>query len=269
MSYDIGARLDLAKSLARKAGALAVEMRKNQDAAFSKEKSHQDFVTLADLAVESLIRREIAQAFPADSILGEEEGTTGGGEALWVIDPIDGTTNYMRGLADWGVSIAFCMRERIELGVIYAPDIDTLLWAHVGEGAFVTHQGEEAIARVSDRSTLDNTLVQLGRSARCKDYDYPALLNRVLDRGLEYRRNGSAAFSLLAVALGRAEGFFESHLNPWDAMAGILIVEEAGGTVDYPNFTGFIQKGGAVCASNTKLHDHIRAVIYSKPEMPV
>lgn len=269
MSDDIGERLELARSLARKAGALAVGMRRKQSADFSKEKGHQDFVTLADLAVESLIRDEIAQAFAADSILGEEEGTTGGGDALWVIDPIDGTTNYMRGLADWGVSIAFCLKGRIELGVIYAPDIDTLLWARAGGGAFVAHRGEETRACVSDRSTLDNTLVQLGRSARCKDFDYPALVGRVFERGLEYRRNGSAAFSLLTVALGRAEGFFERHLNPWDAMAGILIVQEAGGTVDFPGCSDFIRQGGAVCATNSKLHDPIRTVCQDKPAMPV
>jgi myo-inositol-1(or 4)-monophosphatase len=163
----------------------------------------------------------------------------------------------MRGLSDWCVSIGFCLNGKIELGVIYAPDIDTLVWARAGQGAFLGSQK----ATVSDRDMLDNTVVLLGRSDRVKAFDYPALLNRVFDNGLEYRRNGSAAFSLLTVALGRAEAFYESHLNSWDAMAGILIVQEAGGTVDYPPYADFIRQGGPVFASNAKLHDHIRSVI--------
>lgn len=257
MSEAVDARLQAAREIALEAGALAIEMRNNQDGAFSSEKGHQDFLTIADLAVEELIRDRVSREFPRDSILGEEEGTTGNGNSLWVIDPIDGTTNFMRGLSDWAVSIAYCLDQKIECAAIYAPDIDTLVWARADEGAFV---GNEKI-RVSDRDTAETALFLLGRSARCGTDDYLPLLDQVFRKGLEYRRNGSAAFSLLSVALGRADAFYEAHLNPWDAMAGILIVKEAGGTVEHPAYAEFIERGGAVLASNTKIHDMARSVI--------
>lgn len=257
MNNNIVSRLNLAKDIALYAGTLALEMRKNQSASFSKEKAHQDFVTIADLAVEDMIRAKISLNFPSDSILGEEEGTTGCGDALWVIDPIDGTTNYMRGLTDWCISIGFCLNGKIECGAIYAPDIDTLVWAQAGQGAFVG----DVETKVSDRNTLKDALILLGRSGRCEAHDYQQLLGRVFENGLEYRRNGSAAFSLLTVALGRADAFYEGHLNPWDAMAGILILQEAGGTVDFPNHAEFLEHGGPVLASNSLLHNKIWSVV--------
>lgn len=263
MQNDIEVRMQIAKEIAIKAGALAVDMRRNQDRSFSQEKSHQDFVTIADLAVESLIRKHIWADFPQDSILGEEEGTTGTSDALWVVDPIDGTTNYMRGLADWAVSIAFCVAGKIECAVIYAPDIGKLVWARAGCGAFV----DDHKTSVSDRAVAENALVLLGRSTRCKSGPYLNLLEHTFKTGLEYRRNGSAAFSLLLVALGRADAFYEAHLNAWDAMAGILVVTEAGGSVDYPDYSEFIEHGGAVLASNSKLHNKVRLVIQTSTEV--
>ena len=263
MQNDIEARMQIAKEIAVKAGALAVDMRRNQDSSFSQEKSHQDFVTIADLAVESLIRKQIWAYFPQDSILGEEEGTTGVGDAMWVVDPIDGTTNYMRGLADWAVSIAFCVGDKIECAVIYVLDIDKLVWARAGEGALANDQK----ISVSDHAAAKNALVLLGRSTRCKPEPYLRLLDNAFKIGLEYRRNGSAAYSLFLVALGHADAFYEGHLNSWDAMAGILIVTEAGGTVDYPDYNEFIEHGGAVLASNSSLHDKVQFIVQASTEV--
>ncbi|MEP2782553.1 MAG: inositol monophosphatase family protein [Pseudoruegeria sp.] len=257
MNKGKGLRLHLAKDIAVEAGHLAIEMRLTADKGFAKEKGHQDFVTAADLAVETLIRARIASVFPEDSVLGEENGTTGTGDALWVIDPIDGTTNYMHGLADWAVSIAFCIGGKIEYAAIFAPDIDTLVWARSGKGAFVW---DEPI-NVSICDTAANALVLLGRSARCKTDGYLQMLNRIFEKGLEYRRNGSAAFSLSMVALGRADAFYEAHLNPWDAMAGILIAQEAGGNVEHPPYSEFINVGGAVFVSNNRIHSDVKSAI--------
>lgn len=254
---NIDSRLIFAKEIAHQAGALAIEMRKNADLTFSQEKGHQDFVTMADLAVEELIRDRVSLEFPQDSVLGEEAGTTGVGKALWVIDPIDGTTNYMRGLTDWAVSIAFCIDGKIECAAIYAPEIDILVWARVGQGAFIYNNK----AHVSNIDKTANALVLLGRSTRCRTENYLELLDRVFKSGLEYRRNGSAAFSLLCVAIGRADAFYEAHLNSWDAMAGILIAKEAGGTVEHPEYLEFIEQGGTVFASNTKIHAKVQSVI--------
>lgn len=250
-------RLLLAKEVAVEAGKLAVTMRNTKDKNFVSEKGHQDFVTVADLAVEDLIRKRIAASFPEDNVLGEERGATKKDGALWIIDPIDGTTNYMRGLSDWAVSIAFCNNGENQCAAIYAPDIDTLVWAGAGTGAFMG-QGEVS---VSERASTESALVLLGRSARRETEEYLRLLSRVFANGLEYRRNGSAAFSLMMVALGRADAFYEAHLNSWDAMAGILIVEEAGGQVDHLPISEFISDGGAVIASNTQMHALVQAVI--------
>ncbi len=120
---------------------------------------------------------------------------------------------------------------------------------------------------VSDHAAAKNALVLLGRSTRCKPEPYLRLLDNAFKIGLEYRRNGSAAYSLLLVALGHADAFYEGHLNSWDAMAGILIVTEAGGTVDYPDYNEFIEHGGAVLASNSSLHDKVQFIVQASTEV--
>lgn len=250
-------RLILAKEVAVDAGRLAVKMRATKDQNFVSEKGHQDFVTVADLAVEDLIRKKVSTSFPDDNVLGEERGATTKDGALWIIDPIDGTTNYMRGLSDWAVSIAFCNDGEIQCGAVYAPDIDTLVWAGAGMGAFM----ENREVSVSARNSTENALVLLGRSGRRDTVEYLRLVHRMIDNGLEYRRNGSAAFSLMMVALGRADAFYEAHLNSWDAMAGILLMQEAGGKVDHPPITEFVSEGGAVFASNPQIHEKIQPLI--------
>ncbi|MEC8016163.1 MAG: inositol monophosphatase [Pseudomonadota bacterium] len=257
MTDTIAPRLALAKELAQEAGQLAQRTRAQQDGSFSREKGHQDFVTEADVAVETLIRQRIAATFADDGLLGEEEGHSGSDNALWVVDPIDGTTNYMRGLADWGVSIAFCRDGRVELGVIYAPDLDLLVWARREQGAYI---GENP-ARTAEGTPLDQAVLLLGRSARTSVDDYLSLLKRLIESGLEYRRNGSAAISLAAVALGQVDGFYEAHLNAWDAAAGLLIVEEAGGRSDCGDLDAFLSGGGPVFASAAGLHHEIGALL--------
>ena len=216
MSEQIAKRLELAKVIALQAGNLAVDMRKEQDSNFSQRKSHQDFVTAADRAVETLIRDAITAQFPEDSILGEEQGISGSGNSIWVVDPIDGTTNYMHGLPEWAVSIAYCCDDRILCGAIFAPDISTLVAASMGNGAELNGQK----VHVSKCDSPEIALVLLGRSARHGAKDYFTNIQNVLDQKMEYRRNGSAAYSLLSVAAGRAEGYYEAHLNSWDALAG-------------------------------------------------
>lgn len=231
-------------------------MRREQDSSFAQKKSHQDFITAADLAVEQVIREKILKHFPDDSILGEEQGASGNSKSIWVIDPIDGTTNYMHGLPEWAVSIAYCRDEQIACGVIYAPDISALISASKGNGARLNDQQ----IHVSNCSQPENALVLLGRSARHGAKDYLKNIQNVLEKGMEYRRNGSAAYSLLSVAAGRAEGYYEAHLNSWDALAGLLIVNEAGGISNSHCFEKFLRNGGPVMVSNTKLHDIVTSI---------
>lgn len=263
MTDPVRSRLALAKQIAAEAGRLAVSMRDARDADFAQQKGHQDFVTAADLAVEKLIRQGVQAAFPEDDILGEEEGASGEGRALWVVDPIDGTTNFMHGLPDWAVSIAFCLDGQPVCGAIYAPDYDLLLSGSRGGGVECNDQP----VTVSGNQALTQSLALLGRSARADRGDYVQMLGRVFSCGLEYRRNGSAAYSLMSVALGRADAYYEAHLNAWDAMAGILLIEEAGGRVDYPPFDQMIAQGGPVYGSNGVLHDVIAQVTHPQADL--
>ena len=159
-------RLTLAVSLAREAGALAHTMRASQEGLTIDAKGPQDFVTAADLAVETLIRERIAQQFPNDAILGEEggrHGNTSSGE-VWIIDPIDGTTNFMRGLPDWAVSIACANEGEIVLGVIFAPDLDLMLEGLLAETPIARKNG--AALQLATSRAATEALIAVGWSPR-------------------------------------------------------------------------------------------------------
>ncbi len=250
---DIDARLAFAKSLAQEVGDMAQSLRTERGAEFIAEKGPQDFVTFADRAVEDLIRSRIADDWPSDAMLGEEGGVSGTGQALWVVDPIDGTANFMRGHRDWGVCIAFYDGDRIPLGVICAPDMNMLAWAAAGSGAWLNGKR----LHVSDCTKPDRALLLLGWSNRRPVAEHTALIQTLLDAGMEYRRNGSAAISLLAVAAGQAEGYYEAHLNAWDAFAAIPMITEAGGQVDCDPLEDFLMHGSRVLACNKYMHPAI------------
>ncbi len=257
MTNTYETRLDFAKDVALKAGALAQKLYQERDAGFVAVKGLQDFVTLADRQVEELIRSEIAVHFPGDAVLGEEDGFSGNSECVWVVDPIDGTANYMRGLPDWAVSIACCFGDEIKLGVIYAPNRDELCWAEAGTGCFRS----DAPVKVSDCTRLEEALVLLGRSGRAPLQNYLNLVQHVVEAGMEYRRNGSAAVSLMDVAIGRVEGFHECHLNAWDALAGVLLVREAGGDVSCDQVATFLERGGKVLATTPRFAKSLANVV--------
>ncbi|MCG7627927.1 inositol monophosphatase [Epibacterium sp. MM17-32] len=250
---EIAARLAFAINIAREAGQLARQMRSRQSGDFVSAKGPQDFVTEADTAVEHLLHRRLAAAYPADGFLGEEGGSRTSGRFTWVVDPIDGTTNFLRGLPEWGVSIACMSAEHIELGVIYLPDLDRLGWCSRAEGAYL-----DGIALdLSNRPESAGKLAILGHSDRLLLEDHLRTISGLLPAGYEYRRQGAACFGLLAVATGWADFYFEGHLNPWDALAGLLLVETAGGQVSRPALPQFLRAGGAVLASSGDLAPEI------------
>ncbi|WP_166418749.1 inositol monophosphatase family protein [Cochlodiniinecator piscidefendens] len=254
-------KLQFAISLAEEAGKLAQSMRAEATEDFVQTKGQQDFVTNADKAVEALIRSKLAAAFPEDAFLGEEEGLSGSGQNYWVVDPIDGTTNFMRGFPDWAVSIAYCNGADILIGVICAPDLQSTAWAERGKGAFLNDMHLE----VSQISALEHSILMTGRSGRRPVANYLHLLDGCFRNGMEYRRNGVATISLLTVALGRAEGYYEEHLNAWDAFAGMLIIQEAGGHVECDDIETFLSHGSRILASNGYIHDAIKYVVSSTP----
>lgn len=242
-------RLDLACSLAREAGALAREMRRQQGAGFVAEKGPQDFVTAADQAVETLLRERLLAAFPEDGFLGEEGGRHMNGPYNWVVDPIDGTTNYLRGLPEWGISIGCIHGSELVLGVIYLPDLDRMASGLSGAGAFLDGQRVDLTTQAETGSRLGI----LGHSDRVSLQSHLDSIEGLLGDGFDYRRQGSACFGLLAVMAGWADFYFEAHLNPWDAMAGLLLVQEAGGTVSYGDMPSFLDRGHPVLAAHPRL----------------
>lgn len=241
--------LEFATALAAEAGQLALRLRAERDASFVGSKGHQDFVTAADLAVENLIRSRIAAAFPDDAVLGEEGGAQGAGPVTWVVDPIDGTANFMRGLPEWGVSLARVEDGAITHGVMDFPDLSLQAAAAADLGAFANGQP----MAVSETGDPARALVTLGWSRATEIDNHVALIRALGAAGFEYRRHGAATFSLLAVAMGWAEAYCERRLNAWDALAGALIVIEAGGAVTMPPLQEFLTGPGAINATNGRI----------------
>lgn len=245
MSHN-DARLAFATAVAKEAGALARSMRQERSADFVQTKGLQDFVTDADHAVERLIRERIAAAYPGEAVLGEEDGYSAGSGACWVIDPIDGTANYMRGMSEWGISIGVSQGDAFTHGVIHIPDLDLMAVAADGQGA--TINGEPV--HVSDRARPEESMIALGRSRRADLGAYLGVIDTLTQAGMEYRRQGAAVIGLLGVAAGWTEGYYEAHLNAWDAFGGIVLVREAGGLVECAPAGQFLADGSMVMATN-------------------
>ena len=187
-------------------------------------KGHQDYLTEADGEVEKLIVRRLGEAFPDDTVFGEEGGGKFSSRA-WVIDPIDGTANFARGVPHFCTSIAFVQDGKIAVGAIYNPILDEMFAAQVGCGA--TLNGRPL--KVSSTSDIRASTIELGWSTRRPMEDYAAMLIRVVKAGGGVRRSGSGALGLAYVADGRTDAYVELHINSWDCLAGILLVNEAGG----------------------------------------
>ena len=228
-----------------------------------RKKGPIDLVTAADVAAERAFRELIAARFPDHSVLGEEQA---GGvprqsetRCRWIVDPLDGTTNFAHGLALFCVSIALEIDGRVEVGVVHDPIADELFTAERGGGARLN--GERV--HVSSRATLLDGLLCTGfpYSIRERPERQVEVFAAFLGRARAVRRLGSAALDLCYVACGRFDGFWERHLHPWDMAAGALIVEEAGGRVtDYAN-RPIDLFGGQIVVSNGHLHEDMLTVI--------
>jgi myo-inositol-1(or 4)-monophosphatase len=244
---------------ARDAGRLLrAELRGSRRIAFKGASTN--LVTEMDERAEALIVGRLGQAFPDDTILAEERGAAPGrSDRRWIVDPLDGTTNYAHGVAIYCVSIALEVDRRIELGVAYDPSLDELHVAERGRGATVN--GERLA--VSSTATLDESLLTTGfpyniretRDTNLKEYAAFA----VRCRGV--RRLGSAVLDLAWVAAGRLDGFWELRLGPWDVAAGRLFIEEAGGRVTNLEGGALDLDAPAVVASNGRIHDAMLTVL--------
>lgn len=241
-SQSLDSRFLAACAIARAAGALAHQHFDNRGALLVEQKGPQDPVSQADRAAETLIRDALGRAFPGDGFLGEEGGGTTA-ERLWVIDPIDGTANFVRGLPGFCVSLAYVEAGTAEIGVIYAPVTDELFAARRGGGASCNG----AAMRVSGCGALSEAILGLSYSPKLGRERFVAALDRMLGAGAEFRRLGSTALGLAYVADGRLDAFWAPRTQSWDVLAGLVLVQEAGGWAsDFLGAHGALAPGGAL-----------------------
>jgi myo-inositol-1(or 4)-monophosphatase len=233
VSDDIDARYRLACTLARRAGERALAHWRARGGLVAELKGAQDWVSEADRDVETLLRDDIAAAFPQDGFLGEETAAAFMGplDRCWVVDPIDGTHNFLRGVPDWNVAIAYVEGGRAAFAVTYHAPHDALYRARRGHGGACEERGETTVLKVAPTSSLDRAVVALGHSDRVPSGRYLAIRRRMMELGIAMRNIGSGALQLAYVARGRFDGFIELEIAIWDAIGGLLLVEEAGGYV--------------------------------------
>lgn len=245
---SVNERIEVAEQIAREAGALALDYFSRQNELNIERKGLQDTVSQADPAVEALIKQRLNNAFPEDAFLGEEGGNSGESESseyTWVVDPIDGTDCFINGIRAWCVSIALVTKGEVHAGVIFDANAGELYRAVAGQGA--TLNGNTI--RVSTANDLSLGIVGIGFSHRVQVAPTMEILSNLLKSGGQFQRNGSGALMLAYVAAGRYLAYYEEHLNSWDALAGVLLVREAGGwTNDFLAGDG-LQQGNVILAS--------------------
>jgi len=259
--------LNVAIKAARAAGAIINRAALDVESVRVSLKQSNDFVTEVDQASENVIIDTLLTAYPDHGILAEESGSTRGNpdaEAIWIIDPLDGTTNFIHGFPVYCVSIALQVKGRLEQAVVYDPTRNDLFTATRGRGAFMN----ERRIRVGKRTRLQECLLSTGFPFRPEDdfNTYLRLMGDMMQRTAGLRRPGAAALDLAYVAAGFSDGFFELGLQPWDMAAGALLITEAGGLVG--NFTGeadFLQHRECL-AGNPRIYAQMVAVLqkYSK-----
>ncbi|RZI78660.1 MAG: inositol monophosphatase [Rubrivivax sp.] len=237
MSQALHPMLNIAIKAARAAGAIINRASLDVERLTITSKSHNDFVTEVDQAAEHAIISTLLEAYPGHGILAEESGSEHGAkdsDYVWIIDPLDGTTNFIHGLPMYAVSIALSFRGQIQQAVVYDPSRNDMFYASKGRGAFLNDRR----LRVSKRTRMLDCLIGTGFPFRKGDnfQRYLKMFEEVMVACAGVRRPGAASLDLCYVAAGYYDGFFETGLSPWDAAAGALMITEAGGLIG--NFTG-------------------------------
>ena len=223
-------------------------------------KARNDYVSEVDREAEMLIIEELLKAYPGHGIVAEESGVIEGkDEYRWIIDPLDGTTNYLHGFPHYAVSIACEHRGRLTQGVIYDPFKQELFASSRGDGATLNNRR----IRVGNLKTIEGALIATGFPFKNPDKldEFLKLFNAFFARASDIRRAGSAALDMAYVAAGRLDGYWESGLNAWDLAAGALIVREAGGLVtDYNGDGHFLENGQIVVGNPRIIADMLRTI---------
>ena len=254
---ELQARLDLARSLAREAGEKALVYFRSIGDLVIESKGVQDMVSNADLEVETFVRERITQAFPDDGIVGEEHGRIESRSGYtWVIDPIDGTANFVAGIPAWCVILACVHDDKTKIAAIHEPCYDELFWGALGQGSFVN----ETRMKVSQTSGLDVGNMGVGMNGRSALPMITKFVEDLINRGGLFYRNASGGLMLSYVAAGRLIGYAEPHMNAWDCLAAQLLISEAGGCVEKQSADDMLNNGGRVVTSGPVIFDEIVAM---------
>lgn len=251
--------LNIAVRAARSAGELILRSSDNIGQLRVDQKGRNDYASEVDRMAEREIINTIKNAYPDHSILAEESGKQQGNDFVWIIDPLDGTTNFLHGFPQYAVSIALKHKNRLEVGVIYDPLRDELFTAKRGGGAMLNSRR----IRVSNQSTMQGALIGTGfpfKTDRHMDA-YLGMFRGIALESAGIRRAGAAALDLAYVAAGRLDGFWEIGLLPWDMAAGILLVKEAGGVITDMAFNDQYLESGNLIAGNPKMHQAMYQLI--------
>jgi myo-inositol-1(or 4)-monophosphatase len=240
------------KRLSADAGAMALDFWRRRSELIVELKGPADFVSHADRAVEEMIRGAIASEFPGDAFLGEEtsDSFSGQHERLWIVDPIDGTHNFLRGIPYWNVSIAYVEGGQRMLGAICDPVAGTVHHAMRGHGAWRSDASGEVRMATSATLEVPGAIVCVGHHDRKPEPRYLALRAALMEINASFRNFGCAALQIAHVAEGRYDAYIELDLSSWDAMAGLLLVEEAGGYVGpFPGPQGLTVRAPVIVAA--------------------
>jgi myo-inositol-1(or 4)-monophosphatase len=244
----VHALLNIAVRAARSAGEIIIRSMNRLESLTVTSKGRNDFVTEVDQAAEQEIIKLIRRHYPNHAFLAEESGSSGNDDTVWIIDPLDGTTNYLHGFPTFAVSIACQHRGRLEHGVVYDPISQELFTATRGAGAHLDNRR----MRVSKQRGLEGALIATGfpyrANARFID-PYMAMLKAVMQVTAGVRRPGAAALDLAYVAAGRTDAFWEIGLSAWDTAAGTLLIQEAGGMIGTLSGGEFRQNGNILAGS--------------------
>ncbi len=244
--------INIAVRAARSAGNILLRYYEHTDSLTVTEKRKNEFVSEVDKAAEQAIIEVLQKSYPDHSILGEETGSHKGNDYQWVIDPLDGTTNYLHGQPQFSISIALKYQGQLEHGIVYDPLREEMFSASRGSGAFLNDRR----IRVTQRKGLDGALIGTGFPYRDHSHldAYMSMFRDMITDTAGIRRPGSAALDFAYVAAGRLDGFWELGLSEWDFAAGALLVREAGGTVtDIGGGERFLESGNVI-AGGLKTH---------------
>ena len=250
------ALLNTAITAARRAGDTAIRYARRLDELEIRSKARNEFVSQVDVAAEQIIIETIRELYPSHGIIGEETGEQAGDETVWIIDPLDGTTNYLHGFPMYAVSIGIQIKGRMSVGVVYDPAKQELFTATRGGGA----QLDGHKIRVNTKQRLEGSLIGTGFPYRENDKWMEVYLNQfraVMQTAADCRRPGAAALDLSYLAAGRLDGFWEFGLQPWDIAAGALILREAGGLISSMTDDGDYMETGNIIAGAPKVHNEL------------